>query len=345
MQTAHAVHIADAREMALPEGSVDLVVTSPPYPMISMWDDLFRDLDPAVGDALDAGDGERAFSLMHDCLAPVWDGVVDALAPGGLVCVNVGDATRSLGEFELFPNHVELTRRLRDRGLSQLPGLQWRKPVNRATKFMGSGMLPPNAYPTLEHEHLLVFRKGGPRQMEPGADERYEAAYFWEERNEWFSDLWEFGGVGQRLGDGEGALSPETRERSGAFPLRLPLRLIRMFSTYGDRVLDPFWGTGTTTLAAMLAARDSVGYELDADLVGAFDERIADLPERSVDRAVARLERHVAFAEGREDLSYEAEHYDFPVMTRQERRIRPRVVEAVESTEAGYACEHAPVEF
>ncbi len=347
MQTAHAVHVADAREMALPPDSVELVVTSPPYPMIAMWDDLFRDLDPAVGEALDAEDGDRAFSLMHDCLDAVWDGVCEALAPGGLVCVNVGDATRSLGEFELHPNHVEVTRRLRDRGLSQLPGLQWRKPVNRATKFMGSGMLPPNAYPTLEHEHLLVFRNGGPRQMEPGADERYEAAYFWEERNEWFSDLWEFTGVGQRLAEGEdgGRLSPETRERSGAYPLRLPLRLIRMFSTYGDTVLDPFWGTGTTTLAAMFAARESVGYELDADLVRAFDDRLAGLPERSAERARARLERHVAFTEGREDLSYEAEHYDFPVMTKQERRIRPRVVERVEPTPSGYVCEHTPVEF
>ena len=346
MQTAHAVRVADAREMSLPENSVELVVTSPPYPMIEMWDDLFCEFDPSVGEALDAGDGERAFSLMHDCLDPVWDGVVEALAPGGLVCINVGDATRTLDEFELHPNHVEVTRRLRERGLSQLPGLAWRKPVNRATKFMGSGMLPPNAYPTLEHEQLLVFRNGGPRRLEPGADERYEAAYFWEERNEWFSDLWEFGGVDQRLTDGESsALAAETRERSGAFPLRLPLRLIRMFSTYGDTVLDPFWGTGTTTLAAMLAARDSVGYELDADIAAAFDERLAALPERSAERARARLERHVAFAEDRGDLAYEAEHYDFPVMTKQERRIRPRAVASVESTEAGYVCEHTPVEF
>jgi DNA modification methylase len=356
METEHAVHVADAREMALPENSVDLVVTSPPYPMIEMWDDLFCGFDADVGEALDATDGDRAFDLMHDCLDPVWDGVVEALAPGGLVCVNVGDATRTLDEFELYPNHVEVTRRLRERGLSQLPGLQWRKPVNRATKFMGSGMLPPNAYPTLEHEHLLVFRDGGPRRVEPGADERYEAAYFWEERNEWFSDLWEFGGVGQRLDDasdrdegGDGAaddgLAPETRRRSGAFPLRLPLRLIRMFSTYGDRVLDPFWGTGTTSLAAMLAARDSVGFELDAELVAAFDERIEDLPARSAARARRRLERHVSFARERSDLAYDAEHYDFPVMTRQERRIRPRVVDRVERTERGYRCEHAPVEF
>jgi len=343
METEHVVNVRDARDLALPENSVELVVTSPPYPMIEMWDGLFRDLDLSVGAALDDGDGDRAFALMHDLLDSVWERVVDVLAPGGLVCVNVGDATRTVEEFELYPNHVEIARRLRERGLTQLPGIQWRKPVNRATKFMGSGMLPPNAYPTLEHEHILVFRAGGPRTLEPGADRRYEAAYFWEERNEWFSDLWEFGGVDQELAE-------DVRERSGAYPLALPLRLIRMFSAYGDRVLDPFWGTGTTTLAAMLTARDSVGCELDEGLVGAFDARIGDLPERSEERARERLERHVAFAEGRDDLAYEAEHYDFPVMTRQERRIRPYGVERVERDDDGtdrrrWRCEHAPVEF
>ncbi|MFC6836484.1 DNA-methyltransferase [Halomarina ordinaria] len=340
MQTEHAVHVGDARESALPDGSVDLVVTSPPYPMIEMWDDLFASLDPAVGEALDADDGDRAFDLMHDVLDGVWAEVARVLAPGGIACVNVGDATRTVEEFSLYPNHVEIVRRMREHGLAQLPGVLWRKPVNRATKFMGSGMLPPNAYPTLEHEHVLVFRKGGPRRLDPGADERYEAAYFWEERNEWFSDLWTFNGAAQDL-----APDDDRRERSGAYPLALPLRLVRMFSTRGDVVLDPFWGTGTTTLAAMLAARDSVGYELDASFVGAFEARLADLPETSRERARARLERHRAFAAGRDDLDYEAEHYDFPVMTRQERRVRLYDVESVERTDDGFRCRHAPVEF
>ncbi|MFC7155566.1 DNA-methyltransferase [Halomarina halobia] len=340
MQTEHVLRVGDARDLALPDDSVDLVVTSPPYPMIEMWDGQFAALDPAVGEALDAGDGDRAFDLMHAALDDAWAELARVLAPGGIACVNVGDATRTVGEFALYPNHVEIVRRLRERGLTQLPGVLWRKPVNRGTKFMGSGMLPPNAYPTLEHEHVLVLRNGGPRRLEPGADDRYEAAYFWEERNEWFSDLWTFNGTSQALAPDE-----ETRERSGAYPLALPLRLVRMFSTRGDTVLDPFWGTGTTTLAAMLAARDSVGYELDATLVEAFDERITDLPARSRERARERLDRHRAFAAGRDDLSYEADHYDFAVMTRQERRVRLYAVESVETTDAGYRCAHAPVEF
>ena len=72
-ETTHRVHVGDARSMdAVDDASVHLVVTSPPYPMVEMWDDVFADLDPAVGDRLAAGDGEGAFERMHDLLAPVW---------------------------------------------------------------------------------------------------------------------------------------------------------------------------------------------------------------------------------------------------------------------------------
>ncbi|MFC5970611.1 DNA-methyltransferase [Halomarina salina] len=357
MQTEHAVHVDDARNLALPDDSVDLVVTSPPYPMIEMWDDLFCDLDPAVGDALDADDGERAFDLMHEALDPVWAELERVLVPGGIACLNVGDATRTLDEFALYPNGAELATRLRDHGLTQLPGIQWRKPTNSGTKFMGSGMLPPNAYPTLEHEQILVVRNGSPRQLEPKADERYEAAYFWEERNEWFSDLWTFTGTDQRLDE-------QARERSAAYPLELPLRLIRMFSTYGDCVFDPFWGTGTTTLAAMLSGRDSLGVELDRGLVEAFTDRLVDIEDRSSELAADRLDRHATFAADRE-TNYRADHYDFGVVTGQEQRIRLYAVEAVDATDpadlettgatdgplaadgatTGWTCEHTPVEF
>ncbi|MFD1513513.1 DNA-methyltransferase [Halomarina rubra] len=359
MQTEHAVHVGDARDPPLAADAVDLVVTSPPYPMIEMWDDLFCELDPTVRDALDAGDGDRAFDLMHDAMDPVWAELSRVLAPGGIACINVGDATRTVEEFALYPNGAELATRLRAHGFTQLPGIRWRKPTNSGTKFMGSGMLPPNAYPTLEHEQILVFRNGGPRRLEPKADDRYEAAYFWEERNEWFSDLWTFTGTSQRL-------SEQARERSAAYPLELPLRLVRMFSTYGDTVFDPFWGTGTTTLAAMVAGRNSVGTELDTGLVEAFADRLADLPERTRERATDRLARHATFA-AENDTNYEAEHYDFGVVTAQERRIRLYAVDGVTSQGAPdsrvaatapdggtdteppatrrWSCEHTPVEF
>jgi DNA modification methylase len=336
METTHRIETADAREMDLPEDSVDLVVTSPPYPMIEMWDDVFAALDPDIGDALDAGDGDRAFAAMHDVLDSVWAAVARVLRPGGIAAINVGDATRTLDRFRQYPNTAEITRRFRDRGFDPLPDILWRKPANSAAKFMGSGMVPPNAYPTLEHESILLFRNGPRREFEPGARRRYESAYFWEERNEWFSDLWEVTGHPQDVEAG-------ARERSGAFPLAIPLRLIRMFSVQGDTVLDPFWGTGTTTLAAMFAGRGSVGYELDADLRAAFEQRLADAPARSRRRAGERLAAHRAWvADYDGQLDYEAVHYDTPVRTKQERQLRLYVLDSVEGTDAGYRATHVP---
>ncbi len=335
METVHGVATGDARSLPLPDESVDLVVTSPPYPMIEMWDGAYSAQDPAVAEALDAGDGDRAFDLMHDLLAEAWAECHRVLAEGAIAVVNVGDATRTLdGRFRQYPNHAEITSRMTDLGFDALPDVLWRKPTNSAAKFMGSGMLPTNAYPTLEHEHLLVFRKGGTRRFPPADETRYESAYFWTERNTWFSDVWELAGAPQSLS--------VSRERSGAFPLALPFRLICMFSVYGDVVLDPFWGTGTTTEAAMCAARSSVGVERDPELVAAFDPD--GVAERSRDVAAARLERQRAFvAEDGGTAGYESRHYDFPVVTSQETDLRLYAVEDVAATPGGYRVTHEPV--
>jgi len=342
METRHRVITGDARELPLPDDSIELVVTSPPYPMIEMWDDIFGSLDPAIADALAADDGDRAFSLMHDVLDTVWAELERVLVPGGIACINVGDATRSLSDgFRSYPNHAEITNRLTDLGLRALPDILWRKPTNSGAKFMGSGMVPPNAYPTLEHEHVLVFRNGERRTLEPGADRRYESAYFWEERNEWFSDLWEVPGETQDIDEG-------LRDRSGAFPLAIPHRLVSMFSVQGDTVLDPFLGTGTTTLAAMVAGRDSVGIERDTELLAALDDRVDRVDERSRRIATRRLDAHREWvAKRRADGSepgYEAEHYDFAVNTKQERRIRLYAVDDIDRTDEGYRVTHTPVE-
>ncbi|WP_323676463.1 site-specific DNA-methyltransferase [Halorubellus sp. PRR65] len=335
METTHCVHVGDARDLSgLDADSVDLVVTSPPYPMIEMWDDVFADLDPAIGEALADGDGERAFELMHDVLAEVWAEVERVLAPGGIACVNVGDATRSVDDrFRVYQNHARVLSAFADLGFDPLPDVLWRKPVNSAAKFMGSGMVPPNAYVTLEHEYVLVFRNGESRSYPPGDEDRYESAYFWEERNRWFSDVWtDVGGERQTLAD------DALRARSGAFPLELPYRLVCMYSVYGETVLDPFWGTGTTSLAAMAAGRNSVGVERDPGFVEAFADRASEAPAVSRDVNAARLDAHREFVtearESGDDLGYENEHYDVPVRTRQERDLLLYDVVGVDETGA-----------
>lgn len=336
-RTRHRVYAGDARRLPLPDDSVELVVTSPPYPMIEQWDDQFASMDPAVATALDDGDGQAAFDRMHAVLRDAWAELARVVVDGGVVCVNVGDATRTVaGEFRLYPNHARVTRALTDLGFRQLPGVLWRKPTNAPTKFMGSGTLPPNAYVTLEHEHVLVFRNGDRREFEPGADHRYEASYFFEERNRWFSDLWDDLRAAPQVTDEE-----TPRDRRAAFPVELPYRLVSMYSVYGDTVLDPFWGTGSTTLAAMATARDSVGVESVPELPAQFDDRVDAVRSWSRERARRRLSAHRETVADRED-TYEATHYDFDVVSRQERDLRLYAVSETERVPGGYRVAHEP---
>ncbi|MGQ4555133.1 DNA methyltransferase [Halobellus sp. GM3] len=373
METQHRIRVDDASAMAaVDDDAVELVVTSPPYPMVEMWDEQFARRSETAAAALEDGDGDRAFEAMHGLLDPVWSEVERVLVPGGVAAVVVGDATRTLGgRYRVYPNHARVTEAFEALGFDPLPDVLWRKPTNGAAKFMGSGMVPPNAYVTLEHEYVLLFRNGdGPRSFEPSATRRYESAYFWEERNRWFSDIWtnvhgvaqaradadgERNADGGRHADSEGGASESAagrsatsrRDRTAAFPLAIPYRLVCMYSVYGDTVLDPFLGTGTTTLAAMIAGRDSTGYELDADVLAGLDDRVDGVRERSRRVIDDRLASHRAFIEARRDdgtaFEYESEHYGFPVRTRQERQIRFRVVDDVDRTDDGYRAIHAPI--
>lgn len=342
MQTEHRVHVGDSRHMdELETDAVDLVVTSPPYPMIEMWDEVFTDLDPSIKPLLEDGSGRAAFESMHETLDEIWREVSRVLVDGGIACINVGDATRKLDDsFKVYQNHARIIDAFVGLGFDPLPEILWRKPVNSGTKFMGSGMLPPNAYATLEHEYILVFRNGGDRRsFEPKADRRYRAAYFWEERNEWFSDVWmDIRGTVQDLD------TTDLRDRSGAFPVEIPYRLINMYSVYEDTVLDPFFGTGTTSLAAMVAGRNSVGYELEDEFSAVFDDRVAHVDTMSEEILTDRIQRHRAFVDSRldegESVAYDATNYDFPVMTKQETEIQFYAVNTVERAERSYVLAH-----
>ncbi|MDZ7689268.1 MAG: site-specific DNA-methyltransferase [Halobacteriales archaeon] len=345
METKHQVVIGDSRELnRVEDNSVELVVTSPPYPMIEMWDNIFAELSPKVEEEIDSGNGQVAFELMHEELDKVWSEVQRVLADGGIACVNVGDATRKVDDsFRVYQNHSRIIDAFEERGFEPLPEVLWRKPVNSAAKFMGSGMLPPNAYVTLEHEYILIFRKGkSQRSFEAGANQRYNAAYFWEERNKWFSDVWmEIKGELQSLNQ------DDIRDRSAAYPFEIPYRLINMYSVYGDTVLDPFWGTGTTSLAALTSARNSVGYEIEEEFTHVFNDRVSEASEISMDVMSQRLEKHREFVkdklESGEDFKYEADNYNFPVTTKQEKKIQFYTVDNIEKVSNGYRADCIPM--
>ncbi len=318
-KTSHQFFIGDSGSMPeIDDHSIDLVVTSPPYPMIQMWDDQFSQSDPEIGKALEENHGAKAFELMHRRLDPVWAEVYRILKPGGIAAINIGDATRTVnGQFQLFPNHARIITTCLSAGFTQLPTILWRKPTNSPTKFMGSGMLPPSAYVTLEHEYILIFRKGQRREFGDDKVIRRQSAYFWEERNTWFSDVWfDLRGARQDAGD------PGENKRTGAFPLDLPFRLIHMFSIRGDTVVDPFLGSATTMIAAMCAGRNSIGYEIEGDLQSGILEKLSEVPAMANRLTRARLEAHHHFIEERMrtkgNVKYVNRPHGFRVMTKQE---------------------------
>ena len=251
-RVASTVYLHDARDMgSLPEDSVHLVVTSPPYPMIPMWDGPFERM------------GASSYEPMHAALDEVWDQVRRALVPGGLACIVVGDALRKVdGVFRLFPNHARVTLAFEKLGMVPLPYVLWKKPTNRPNAFLGSGFFPPNAYVTLDCEFIMPFRKGALRKLPPHDEARAASRYSKEERDLWFSQVWDLRGARQS--------APGLARRTGAFPPEVPRRLIRMFSVRGDTVLDPFAGTGTTLVEAVRLKRRAVGFEIDPALKGAI---------------------------------------------------------------------------
>lgn len=324
METTHHILIQDAAKLdKIPSDSVDLIVTSPPYPMIEMWDSLFTGRDSSIDKALKNGEGQKAFELMHQMLDSVWDEAFRVLKKGGFACINIGDAVRTIhSDFALYSNHTRILQHLLQIGFTVLPAIIWRKQTNAPNKFMGSGMLPAGAYVTLEHEYILILRKGGKRGFsnESEKQNRRQSAIFWEERNFYFSDIWfDIKGSRQELND------KDLRKRSAAFPFELAYRLINMYSVKNDTVLDPFLGTGTTLAAAMTAARNSIGCEIEPkflDTIMGIKKNIINLARETIE---TRLNDHLFFIGERTGAGKPVKHknlpYGFPVMTLQEKEL------------------------
>jgi site-specific DNA-methyltransferase (cytosine-N4-specific) len=265
----YEVIIGDGRRMTIiPDNSVHLIVTSPPYPMVEIWDEFF------------ASEKVTTYDEMHSYLDGVWREVKRILVSGGIACINIGDATRTKdGIFRLYPNHSRIIESFEKLGFVTLPYLLWKKPTTKPQykgkgAFLGSGFLPPNAYVTIDMEYILIFRKGERRKFEPKDALRYKSRYEKKERDEWFSQVWNIKGVRQTV-DG-------LERRVAAYPEEIPQRLIRMFSVIGDTVADPFLGSGTTMKAAMKLDRKCIGYEKFPDMEPVIRKKL----EANIDKVV-----------------------------------------------------------
>lgn len=218
--------------------SVALVVTSPPYPMIKKWDELF------------GGEEQLDFGKQHKQLHQVWEECWRVLIPGGICCINIGDATRSINKnFQCYANYAKMMVDCIEIGFTPLIPIFWRKISNRPNAFLGSGFTPPNAYVAQDCEYIAIFRKGTLRRfsIEEKEKEKAKQSRFTKvERDLWFQQIWNVPGK-------RGA------KETSAFPDEIPRRLIRMFSIIDDIVLDPFQGTGTTENVAIPLQRQFIG--------------------------------------------------------------------------------------
>lgn len=253
-QTEHSIRRGDARDLSfLPDKSVHLVVTSPPYWTLKEY--------PSSKAQLGAVENYEAFL---DELDKVWRECARVLVPGGRICCVVGDVCvprRRIGKHFVMPLHADIQVRSRTLGLDVLTPIFWNKIANGVNEAKGNGAgfygkpFQPGAVVKNDIEYILFMRKGGEyRKVTPL--QKALSILTKDEMQRWWRPIWtDMKGASTRSG------------HPAPYPPALAERLIRMFSFAGDTVLDPFLGTGSTTVAAVTAGRNSVGVEIDRGYV------------------------------------------------------------------------------
>ena len=248
-KTTHRLINGDARDLSfLPDESIHLVITSPPY-----WNlKRYKENPNQIGHI------ENYERFLNE-IRLVWEHVFRILVPGGrLVCV-VGDvcvSRRKFGRHLVFPLHADICVLCRKIGFDNLNPIIWYKIANASfeiengSKFLGKPY-EPNAIIKNDMEFILMQRKpGGYRK--PTDEQRKLSKIAKKDFNSWFQQIWNITGA-------------STRNHPAPFPLQLATRLVKMFSFHGDTVLDPFCGTGTTMIAALRGGRNSIGIDIEPE--------------------------------------------------------------------------------
>ena len=228
--------------------SIHLIVTSPPYWSIKDY-----------GHPRQIGCGQ-SYQEYLDSLLAVFRECKRVLHPGCRMAVNIGDQylrASEHGRYRVLPIPADITRMCIDMGLDFMGSIIWRKISTTKTTgggcWMGSTYYPGDGHITYEHEYILLFRKRGKRPAVHDPDVRERSRLSKEQRSAWFRGIWD-------------DIPPERQtEHVAMFPIELPRRLIRMYTYVGETVLDPFLGSGTTSCAAAIEGRNSVGYEINPD--------------------------------------------------------------------------------
>lgn len=261
ISTEHRLVQGDARKLSfIEDDAVHLVVTSPPYWTLKKY----RDHKDQLGDVED-------YERFLRELDRVWEHCYRILVPGGrLICV-VGDVCLSRrkneGRHTVVPLHASIQEHCRKIGYDNLTPIIWHKIANAVFEASGNGAgflgkpYEPNAVIKNDIEFILMERKpGGYRK--PTVATRVLSVISEDNHKQWFQSIW------------SGVTGASTRNHPAPYPEELAERLIRMFSFVGDTVLDPFMGTGTTTVAAAKWGRNSIGVEIDSHYFEMAEKRI-----------------------------------------------------------------------
>lgn len=271
LRTHHQLFLVDSRVMeTVPDESVHLVVTSPPYWTLKEY--------PKREGQLGWVEDYEAFL---DELDKVWGHVLRVLVPGGRLVVVVGDvclSRRRFGKHVVVPLHASIQERCRRLGFDNVAPIIWYKIANaqfeveNGSSFLGKPY-EPNAIVKNDIEYILFQRKpGGYRR--PSLEARILSVIPESSHRDWFQQIWTLTGA-------------STRHHPAPFPLALAERLVRMFSFVSDIVLDPFMGTGTTNVAASLWGRNSIGFEIEPMYFAMARRRLEQASERQLTFPVA----------------------------------------------------------
>lgn len=254
--TNHKIIFGDSRNMKqIKDKSVHLIITSPPYWQLKDY-----------GDENQIGFNDSYEEYINN-LNLVWKECNRVLADGCRMCINIGDQfARSVyyGRYKVIPIRTEIIRFCEMLGMDYMGAIIWQKATTMNTSgggaVMGSFPYPRNGILKMDYEFILIFKKLG-NAPKPTEQQKQNSTITKSEWNEYFSSHWNFNGVKQ-LG------------HIAMFPEELPKRLIKMFSFMGETVLDPFLGSGTTSLAAMNLERNSIGYEINKEFAPIIREKL-----------------------------------------------------------------------
>ena len=255
-KTNHKVIHGDSRKMAeLADQSVDLVITSPPYWQLKDY-----------GTKNQIGYNDSYEEYINN-LNLVWQECYRVLNNGCRLCVNIGDQfARAVyyGRYKVIPIRTEIIKCCEAIGFDYMGAIIWQKQTTSNTtggaSLMGSYPTPRNGILSIDYEFILLFKKLG-TPVKPSKELKEQSKMTKEEWKTYFNGHWNFGGAKQ---DGHIAMFPE----------ELPKRLIKMFAFVGDTVLDPFLGSGTTSLAAKKLDRNSVGYEMNSEFIPDIERKL-----------------------------------------------------------------------